>query len=72
MALTIDGKEHIRVEQASERTGYDPDYVRRLLRKGKIEGIKQGTVWFVNAESLQTYKSKMDALGTRKFFQWRA
>ena len=71
MTLTIDGKEHTRIEQASQLSGYVPDYLRRLLRRGTIEGVKQGTVWFVGVESLQKYKARMEKLGAEKLFQCR-
>jgi hypothetical protein len=71
MRATIDGKDHVDVAEAVELTGYTPEYIRRLIRREKLEGIKRGTMWFVTIESLQAYKRQMDSLGDEKFSPWR-
>jgi excisionase family DNA binding protein len=48
---------HITVQEASEITGYNAQYLRRLLRAGKMEAIKIGQIWLVNLTSLQAYIS---------------
>ena len=45
----------ITTEEAADLTGYDPEYVRRLLRNGKVQAKKFGPVWQVNRDSLQSY-----------------
>jgi len=45
----------ITVKEAAERSGYHPEYIRRLIRDGKIAAEKLGTVYLVDAESLQAY-----------------
>lgn len=69
--IIIGGMEYVSVEEAAEMTGYAPAYIRQLLRQKKIRAEKKGTMWWVNVESLQTYKQEMDSLGTDKYFQWR-
>jgi len=46
---------HISVQAGTEITGYNAQYLRRLLRSGKLEGVKVGQVWLVNLDSLQEY-----------------
>jgi excisionase family DNA binding protein len=46
---------HITVQEAAEITGYNIQYLRRLLRKGKLEAIKIGQIWLVDLVSLQEY-----------------
>jgi excisionase family DNA binding protein len=39
---------YISVQVASAYSGYSLQYLRRLLRKGKLEGIKIGQLWLVD------------------------
>ena len=48
---------HIPIQAATELTGYNAQYLRRLLRVGKLEGIKVGQVWLVELTALQAYFS---------------
>jgi hypothetical protein len=48
---------HISVQAATEISGYNAQYLRRLLRDRKLEGIKVGQVWLIDLASLQTYFS---------------
>ena len=48
---------HISVEQATTISGYNTQYLRRLLRAGKLAGVKIGQVWLIDLASLQTYFS---------------
>lgn len=69
--IIIGGMEYVSVEEAAEKTGYAPAYIRRLLRQNKIKAEKKGTMWWIDLDSLKTYKEEMDALGNDKFFPWR-
>ena len=46
---------HITVQVAAEITGYNVQYLRRLLRAGKLESVKIGQIWLINLASLQDY-----------------
>jgi len=48
---------HISVQAATEISGYNVQYLRRLLRAGKLGGVKVGQVWLIDMASLQTYFS---------------
>jgi hypothetical protein len=41
----------ISVKAASEHSGYSPQYLRRLLRLGKLTGLKFGQVWLIDIDS---------------------
>ena len=43
------------VQAAAEVTGYNIQYLRRLLRAGKLAGIKIGQVWLISLASLAAY-----------------
>lgn len=45
----------ITTAQAAELSGYSIQYVRRLIRNGKIEARKFGPVWQVNRAALVAY-----------------
>ena len=46
---------HITVQVAAEITGYNVQYLRRLLRAQRMEAIKIGQIWLVDLVSLQEY-----------------
>lgn len=48
---------HVSVQTAIEISGYNAQYLRRLLRTGKLVGIKIGQVWLIDLASLQNYFS---------------
>jgi excisionase family DNA binding protein len=47
------------VREASEETGYNPEYLRRLIRQRKIEAELIGQVYFIKPDSLRFYVEKM-------------
>ena len=42
---------HISVQAAAEISGYSPQYLRRLLRRRKLAGLKIGPVWLIDKAS---------------------
>lgn len=46
---------HISVCMAASYSGYDMQYIRRLLRIGKLVGIKIGQMWLVDKGALENY-----------------
>ena len=44
--------------EAVALSGYNLGHLRRLLREGKIEGRKFGTIWQVSRKSLLIYTQK--------------
>jgi len=47
--------QHISVKAAAAFSGYSIQYLRRLLRRGRLEGIKIGQIWLINLGSLEAY-----------------
>jgi len=46
---------HVTVQEATGISGYSAQYLRRLLRAGKLEGSRKGQTWRINQASLITY-----------------
>ena len=46
---------HISVQAAALYSGYSLQYLRRLLRNGKLTGIKIGQLWLVEKGNLDAY-----------------
>jgi excisionase family DNA binding protein len=47
------------IKEASERTGYNEEYLRRLIRHGKIEAVKVGPAYLIRVDSLERYVSEV-------------
>ena len=45
----------ITVQTAAEISGYNIQYLRRLLRTGKLDAVKIGQLWLIQLTSLETY-----------------
>lgn len=55
--------------EASALSGFGAEHIQRLLRTGRLEGIKPGHDWLVYEDSLQTYLAqprKPGPKGSRK------
>jgi len=48
----------ISIKEAAECSGYSLQYLRRLMRTGKLAGIKLGQVWLIQMESFGEYLAK--------------
>jgi excisionase family DNA binding protein len=62
----MEHEEWLTINQAAELSGYHPDHIRRIVRKGEIEARKFGPVWAVNHESLISYVHRMELLGEKR------
>jgi excisionase family DNA binding protein len=49
---------HISVQVAAELSGYSLQYLRRLLRNGKLAGLKIGQVWLIDKSAFKSYLKK--------------
>jgi excisionase family DNA binding protein len=56
----------ITTSQACELSGYHPDYVRKLLQSGRINGRKWGNSWMVDRSSLVAYLERVESKGGRR------
>ena len=46
---------HLSVQAAADLSGYSPQYLRRLLRCRKLAGLKIGSVWLIDKDSIDGY-----------------
>jgi excisionase family DNA binding protein len=49
----------ISVKAAAEYSGYSSQYLRRLLRLGKLAGLKLGQMWLIDMDSFELYLSEV-------------
>jgi len=47
-------------EETAEILDYHPEYVRHLLRIGRLKGQKFGVVWFVDPEAVSELRERLD------------
>ena len=59
--------DYITADEAATISGYHVNYIRRIMRQGKVKGRKAGLVWLIERDSLQAYLAKVQELGARKF-----
>ena len=52
--------EWITTEDIAQYTGYNQEYIRRLLRTGKVHGKKWGREWMVDRDSFLKYMQDRD------------
>ena len=58
---------HISVQAAVEISGYSLQYLRRLLRNGRLAGLKIGQVWLVDKSTFEAYFMKAAQATDRRF-----
>jgi excisionase family DNA binding protein len=47
------------IKEASEKTGYNEEHLRRLIRQGRIEATKVGPTYLIPAQSLEKYMAEI-------------
>jgi len=55
------------IKDASLSTGYNIQYLRRMLRNGKIQGLKIGQIGHIKKFSLDTYLAYVERLKDQRF-----
>lgn len=58
---------HITVQAAAEISGYSPQYLRRLLRNGRLAGLKIGQSWLIDKDAFLAYFEKAIQAKDRRF-----
>jgi excisionase family DNA binding protein len=58
---------HITVQAAADVTGYNIQYLRRILRSGALRGIKIGQMWLIEMEALETYLQRVEITSDRRY-----
>ncbi|MBN2044624.1 MAG: helix-turn-helix domain-containing protein [Anaerolineales bacterium] len=58
---------HITVQAAADYSGYSLQYIRCLLRCGKLAGLKIGQVWLIDKSAFVDYLEKTTKTTDRRF-----
>ena len=58
---------HLSVKAAAEYSGYNEQYLRRLLRAGRLKGIKIGQVWLIKLAPLEAHLRKGQMAQDRRY-----
>ena len=58
---------YISVKAAATYSGYSQQYLRRLLRMGKLAGVKLGQVWLIEMASFEAYLVMVERSQDRRF-----
>jgi len=56
----------ISVKAAAYHSGYNIQYLRRLLRSGTLEGVKIGQMWLIEKDALETYLNRAETTSDRR------
>lgn len=52
--------------EAASMTGYTPDHISLILRRGKVKGEKRGRDWLIDAGSLYGYVKEKPRPGRKR------
>ena len=52
--------QHITVQSATEVTGYNIQYLWRMLRSGVMKGVKNGHMWLIEMDTLEAYLRQVE------------
>jgi excisionase family DNA binding protein len=59
--------EYITVRSASEFSGYNQQYLRRLLRKGVLKTRKIGQIWLIDQRDFKDYLKEVNQSKDKRF-----
>jgi hypothetical protein len=57
--ILINGQ--LTMQAAADATGKNMQYLSRLWRSGKLEGVKIGQMWLVEMDALEAYLQHMES-----------
>jgi excisionase family DNA binding protein len=63
--------EWLTTAEAADLTGYSVQYVRRLIKKGRVRAKKWVRDWMIDKASLLEYQRTMAQLGPARHDPWR-
>ena len=64
--MTTDVDEWLTVREAVKLSGYNDEYITRLIREDKIKARKVSIVWLIDRESFLSYLDKVQSLGGKR------
>lgn len=56
----------VTIEEASRMTGYNKEYLRRLIRDGKIEAVRFGPAYAIKKDNLLDYIKNAKGSGDKR------
>ncbi len=56
----------ISVKSAASHSGYNIQYLRRMLRSGTLVGVKIGQMWLIEMDALETYLNRAESTSDRR------
>jgi len=59
-------QKHITVQSAADVTGYSTQYLRRLLRYGRLRGIKIGQIWLIDMDAFEKHLERVENTSDRR------
>ncbi len=57
----------ISVKAAAMHSNYSQQYIRRMLRTGKLVGLKIGQLWLIDKTAYETYLKNAYKISDRRF-----
>ena len=58
---------HVSIKTAVVFSGYSSQYLRRLLRNGKLDGVKISQLWLIDKFTLDTYLESSMNIGDGRY-----
>ena len=58
---------HISVKSAAQYSGYSLQYLRRLLRSSKLQGLKVGQLWLIDKNTFDAHQANAQVSHDRGF-----
>ena len=58
---------HMSIQAAADYSGYNTQYLRRLVSTGIIRGTKIGQIWLIEVSSLDAYVQQAQGATDRRF-----
>ena len=58
--------QHITAQAAADATGYNIQYLRRMLRSGALRGVKIGQMWLIEMDDLEAYLKRAESTSDRR------
>ena len=57
---------HVPVQAAAKFTGYNIQYLRRMLRSGTLKGVKIGQMWLIELDALEAHLQRVENTSDRR------
>ncbi len=58
---------HISVKAGDMFSGYSIQYLRRMLRSGKLKGLKIGQLWWIDKQTFDAYLENVEVTHDCRF-----